>query len=48
MINPVTGTVVQGIDNIPSAGDLAISPTGPYAGDVYVVNVGSSDVSVIT
>jgi DNA-binding beta-propeller fold protein YncE len=48
VINPATNTVTNTIPvgNLPA--DVAVSPTGPEVGDVYVTNGGDNTVSVIS
>ena len=46
VINPSTNTVVDTITLDGGPGGVAVAPSGPDAGDVYVIN-GSDTVSVI-
>jgi YVTN family beta-propeller protein len=47
VINPTTNTVTTTIAVGSEPFGVAVSPTGPHAGDVFVTNDGSNSVSVI-
>jgi YVTN family beta-propeller protein len=47
VIDPNTNTVVDTITVGSLPVGVAVSPTGPEAGDIYVANEGSGNVSVI-
>ena len=47
MINPATNTVTATIPVGSEPQGVAVSPTGTYAGDIYVTNDGGATVSVI-
>ena len=47
VINPATNTVTATIPVGTEPHGVAVSPTGPYAGDIYVTNYGGGTVSVI-
>jgi YVTN family beta-propeller protein len=46
VINPANNTVTATIP-VSNPGGVAVSPTGPEAGDIYVTNIGPGTVSVI-
>jgi DNA-binding beta-propeller fold protein YncE len=47
VINPSTDTVIATVTVGSDPFGVAVSPTGPDAGDIYVVNESSGNVSVI-
>jgi DNA-binding beta-propeller fold protein YncE len=47
VINPSTDTVIDTITVGDAPSGVAVSPTGPDAGDIYVANQHSQSVSVI-
>ncbi|GJO24225.1 hypothetical protein NJB1728e18_29280 [Mycobacterium marinum] len=48
MIDPTTNTVIGTISVGTNPIEVAVSPTGAEAGDVYVANKGDDTVSVIS